>query len=201
MVPEVALDTAAIARAWKAAREGIVALLERKQAAPLEPIEISESLMEAIRLYEELRTQVSALSTSLQQANASVRLVKEQAAAGNVAALESDRARLKAKARHTPSTAALCAHYSEEKAAKALTATQRDQAKAGWSSTARRSSLHTRSVNDYLRRFNAGFRIESISSVTSRGGAACNYTVLITTGRSQFQVARRSPACRRSATP
>ena len=181
VVPEVTLDTAAIARAWKAARDGVVALLERKQAAPLEPIEISESLMEAIRVYEELRTQVSALSTSLQQANASVRLVKEQAAAGNVAVLESDRARLKAvKARHSLSTAALCARYSEEKAAKALTATQRDQAKAALEQY--RTTVfptYEQSVNDFLRRFNAGFRIDSISSATSRGGAACNYTVLI----------------------
>jgi wobble nucleotide-excising tRNase len=180
-IPEVALDTAAIARAWKAARDGIVALLERKRAAPLEPIEIPANLTRAIRAYEDLSRQVAALSASLRRANASVRLVKEQAAAGNVAALESDRARfMAAKARHTPATAALCARYSDEKVAKVQTAAQRDQAKAALEKY--RTTVfptYKQSVNDYLHRFNAGFRIDSISPVTSRGGAACNYTVLI----------------------
>ncbi|MBN2561758.1 MAG: AAA family ATPase [Phycisphaerae bacterium] len=180
-VPEVSLDTAEIARAWKAARDGVVSLLEKKQARPLDPLEFSASVAVAVQRYDELRTQVSDLNSILQQANASIRLVKEQAAAGNAAALESDRARLKAtKARHTPEISDLCARYTQEKAAKAKTADERDKAKAALEQY--RTNVfptYRQSINGYLQRFNAGFRIDSISAVTSRGGTACNYTVLI----------------------
>jgi|CXWL01.1.fsa_nt_gi wobble nucleotide-excising tRNase len=180
-VPEVALDTAAIARASKAAREGIVSLLEKKHATPLEPIEIPASLTQELQVYDELRRQVAALSRNLQEANASVLLVKEQAAVGNAAALESDRVRLRsAKARHMPATSALCNRYCEEKVAKAQTASQRDQAKDALEQyRIVVFPAYKKSVNDYLQKFNAGFRIDSISPVTSRAGTACNYAVLI----------------------
>jgi len=180
-IPQIALDTAAIARAWKAAREGIVSLLKKKQAAPLDPVELPASVAEVIKEYEGLRAQVGSLSSSLQQANISIRLVREQASAGSASALESDRARLKAsKARHTPEITEFCTRYTEEKAAKAKTAAERDRAKAALEQY--RTTVfptYKQSVNDYLQRFNAGFRIEDISAVTSRGGTACNYTVLI----------------------
>jgi wobble nucleotide-excising tRNase len=180
-VPAISLDTAAIARAWKEARDEVVALLQAKQAAPLDTIELPASLTAAIATYETLRAAVSSLNERLQRANASIRLVKEQAAAGNSAALGNDRARLKAtKARHTAATAVLCTRYIEEKDAKARTATQRDRARTALDQY--RKNIFPRyqqAVNDYLQRFNAGFRIDSVASVNTRSGTACNYSVII----------------------
>ena len=34
-------------------------------------------------------------------------------------------------------------------------------------------------INDYLRRFGAGFRLDSVSSVNNRGGFSCTYSVII----------------------
>lgn len=180
-VPEVALDTAAIAGTWRVARDGVVALLQQKVAAPTESIELSPRLVNALATYAAQRARVAALSNGLQQANARIKLVRDGAAAGNIAALESALARLKAvKARHTASIALLCDRYSKEKTAKAQTAALREQAKAAVEQY-RTTVLPTykNSVNEYLQRFNASFLIESISPVTSRGGAACNYTVLV----------------------
>jgi hypothetical protein len=47
-IPEVALDTAAIARAWKSARDGVLRELRAKQAAPLESTALSEKTDAAI---------------------------------------------------------------------------------------------------------------------------------------------------------
>src|SRR3546814_10086255 len=62
----------------------------------------------------------------LQAANAAIRLVKEQAAAGNRPALAADLAQLNAvKARHSAEIALRCAAYLEEKLAKAATEVRR----------------------------------------------------------------------------
>lgn len=180
-IPEIALDTAAIARAWKEARDGVVALLEEKQAAPLDPVDFPENVRSAIAAYEALRKEALALNAIIQKANASIRLVKEQAAAGNAGALENDRARLKAtRARHIAATSALCTRYLDEKAAKARTEAQRGQARTALDQY--RTNVfptYKQAVNDYLQRFNAGFRLDSVSSVNTRSGTACNYSVLI----------------------
>ena len=56
-VQEISLDTAAIARAWKAARDGLVEALRSKQAAPLDrvtlpglPLRLSLNMMRCARL-------------------------------------------------------------------------------------------------------------------------------------------------------
>ena len=62
--------------------------------------------------------------------NAQIAIIKEQAAAANVAALTADLAHLKAvEARCAPATAELCQAYLDEKAAKAETERLREQAR------------------------------------------------------------------------
>ena len=43
-LPAVAIDTAEIARAWKAAREGVLERLRAKQAAPLEALAVDDAM-------------------------------------------------------------------------------------------------------------------------------------------------------------
>jgi wobble nucleotide-excising tRNase len=180
-VPAVELDTAAIARTWASAQNVVVASLDAKRNAPLEPIGLSEAAGAALDEYERAQTQVLAVSNRLQQANGAIRLVKEQAAAGNTAVLEADVARLKAaKSRHTPAVAPLCDEYLAEKARKATAEQQRDTARAALERY-RQTVFPTyqEAINDYLRKFNAGFRLDRITSQNIRGGSACTYNVLI----------------------
>jgi wobble nucleotide-excising tRNase len=180
-MPEIELDTAEIARAWKAARDAIAPLLEAKQASPLDKVAVPEPATAAVAAYEEQRTRVSALSERLQQANDTIRLVKERAATGGAAALDGDLARLRAaKARHTPEVEKLCASYLHEKSEKAKTAADQDKARGELDHY--RTSVfpaYQGAVNDYLQRFNAGFRIGSVAPAHTRGGTACNYCVVI----------------------
>jgi wobble nucleotide-excising tRNase len=180
-LPEIRIDTAEVARTWKMAREAVLGLLEAKKAAPLEAFAFDQSATSALATYEAQRQLVKGLDAKLQAANQATLLVKERATTGSSSALENDLTRLKsAKARHTPEVSALCNRYEEEKAAKAKTANQRDTARTALDRY--RTGVfpaYQQSVNEYLQRFNAGFRIDSVSAVNTRAGTACNYTVLI----------------------
>jgi wobble nucleotide-excising tRNase len=84
------------------------------------------------------------------------------------------------RARHTPAIAPFCEEYLAEKVRKATTEQER---------TAVRTALdqyretvfpaYQVAINEYLRKFNAGFRLDRVTSQNIRGGAACTYNVLI----------------------
>ncbi len=180
-LPQVAVDTADIARAWRAAREAVLGELHAKQAAPLEPRQLSAITLAAIATYEQHRASIVQLNQQLQDASEAINLVKEQAAAGNVAAIESDLTRLKSvQARHSSVITTSCTEYLNEKAAKTATEGLRDQAKEALSQY-RQSvfPLYQTAITDYLRRFNASFRLGSVEAADTRGGPTCNYSVVI----------------------
>ena len=180
-LPEVAIDTAAIARDWRSLREAVTAALAAKQAAPLEAMVLPEPARVAAAAYLAHREQIAALNRELQRANEAVRLVKEQAAAGNADALATDIVRLKAiKTRHTPAIVAACDAHANAKAEKARTEQLRSQAKAELDQyrTGAFPGFQT-TINTYLQRFNAGFRLDQVTAANTRGGPSCTYSVLI----------------------
>ena len=179
--PETTVDTAAIALAWQAAREAIVEALSRKQAAPLDRMELPAAAREIVQAYEADRQTVGALDELLQQANLAVALVKEQAAAGDPVALAADVARLNAvKARYTPAIAVLCDAYVAEKSAKAVAENLRDQAKAALDQYRGNAFPgYQTAINVYLERFNVGFRLDQVKAANTRGGPTCTYNVVI----------------------
>ncbi len=179
--PEVSLDTAAILRVWNKARDALGDLLAAKQTAPLERLEITPDACDAVAAFETEQARVAGLSQALQSANNIIRVVKEQAAAGNPAAIMADLARLRAiQARYTPDIIALCNGYLEEKTAKAQTEADRTNARNALD-TYRKSVFpsYETAINDYLRKFGAGFRLAKVSAATTRAGSACTYSVAI----------------------
>ena len=180
-VPEISIDTATIVRDWRAAREAVIAALFAKQAAPLERTTLAPEARAKVAAYEAHRQAITTLSDTLQQVNAVLRVVKEQAAVSNPSTIAADLLRLKAvKARHTTTTAALCDDYFAEKIAKAQTEQQRDQARTALDNY--RTNVfagYQTAVNLYLQRFNAGFRLDSVTYANTRGGPACSYNVVI----------------------
>jgi wobble nucleotide-excising tRNase len=179
--PEVTVDTAAIARDWRAARDAVGTALANKQSSPLERATLSPAALEAIATFDAHRAAVALLNAQLQSANGIIRIVKEQAATGNPNALTADLARLRAvKARHTPTTSSLCQAYLDEKAAKAVTEELRDNARQELER--HRTTVfpaYQTAINVYLQRFNAGFRLDSVVSANTRSGSSCTYNVLI----------------------
>lgn len=180
-IPAIDLQTAVIARIWGSARDAITTALANKQNAPLDRQRLPAAANMAIAAYQQVQNEVVALSERLQQANLVIRIVKEQAAAGNTAALEGDVARLKAtKARHTAEVEPLCADYLAEKAAKAAAELQRDAARTALDQyRANVFPAYQTAINEYLRKFNAGFRLDQVTSQNIRNGSACTYNVVI----------------------
>ena len=180
-VPDIDLDTAAVLRAWMQARDSVASALRAKGAAPLEAATLPPESVAAIDAYADYSRAVAEVSAALTACNHQITLVKEQAAASNVATLTADLSLLRAvKARHSPPVAAACDAYVAERAAKAKTERLRDAARAALD-TYRQTIFPTyeRSINDYLRRFVAGVRLGSVGSVNTRAGSSANYNVVI----------------------
>jgi wobble nucleotide-excising tRNase len=182
-VPDISVDTAAIALAWKIAREAVLAELQQKKSAPLDSASLSTTTLQAISDYDALRATVATTSASLIPINEQIKAVKEKAATANVATLTSDLAKLKAtEARHSAEIAPLCKSYLEEKAAKTKTEGLRDTARDALEKY--RETVFPKyetAINDNLKKFGAGFRLGAVTSVNSRGGSSCTYNVIIDT--------------------
>ena len=180
-VPQIEIDTAAVVRAWHAAHDAVLNVLKAKQAAPLDQMSLPPMAKEAIAAFESIRDMIGPLEAALGEANDAIRVVKEQAAAGNVSSLAADLARLNAtKTRHGSEASALCSDYETAKQSKALLEAARDLIKEELRQY--RETIFPRyqaSINEYLRRFNAGFRLDNVVAADTRGGPACNYNVVV----------------------
>ena len=180
-VPEVALNTAVIIRDWREAREAVVSALEAKQRAPLEEMELDHDAHIAVEVYQTHQLRIADLNDALIRSNDLIRVVKEKAVEANVKTITANLARLLAtKARHTPEIASSCENYLAEKAAKARTEQERDQAREELDDYKTNVfPAYQTAVNLYLQRFSAGFRLDSVNSAATRGGATCTYSVVI----------------------
>lgn len=180
-VPQTIIDTAEVARSWKAAREGVLADLQNKRSAPLEKSSLSDVTIEAIKTYNEIRDRVEQVSTTFVTTNPEIAVVKEKAASADVNAITKDLQRQTAiAARYRADIVLKCKAYLDEKAEKSKTETARDQAREALEQY--RSSVfpaYENAINVYLQRFGAGFRLSSVESVNSRGGSSCTYRVVI----------------------
>lgn len=180
-LPEVSLDTAKISLSWQSARDVVLSRLTAKKASPLEPVVLSDEDINLLEAYSNQVQVVRQLAIEFEAANAKVALVKEQAAAGSVSAITADLARLQAvRARYTPNISALCDAYLAEVAAKAATERLRAQARAALDQY--RTTIfptYETAINEYLRRFNAGYRLQSLTSQNTRGGSSCTFSVVI----------------------
>lgn len=180
-VPEIQVDTARVVRAWNAARDAVVAALSAKQASPLERHALDRQAREAIASYDALRHDICRLSDVVLAANERIRVVQEQVVGANPETIAKDLGRLRAtKNRHSPEIAALCTAYLEEREAKARTERERAQARTALEDYRTNAFPASQTaINVYLRRFNAGFRLDRVTSTPTRGGPACTYDVMI----------------------
>lgn len=180
-MPELDIDTAAVVRAWRQAVDAIEKALREKLMSPLEPTALSEEAERLLAAYYGIRDDVSAQSDQMVAANRLITAVKERAADASPSDLERDLERLRSvRERHTARISRLCDDYLREKAAKAATEADRDSIKREldeYRTTA--FPNHETSINAYLAKFNAGFRVGQFKASDNRGGPTCTYNVVI----------------------
>lgn len=180
-VAEINIDAVDIARAWKSVRNAVQAALSAKRAAPLDAITLDASALAAIQVFHGKCTEIAAISALLTSLNDQIAIVKEQAQAANLAALNADLNKLKAvQSRHSPQIALRCDEFLAEKSAKRLTEAARDQARTALDNYRQNIfPTYEAAINNYLGRFNAGFRLGGVNAVNNRGGSSATYNVVI----------------------
>lgn len=180
-IPEFTIDAAATVAEWNDVRTQIDALFQLKRVAPLDFIEITDAARSAVANYVERVNEVRALNQQIQAANRTIVAIKQRAATADSAALAASLSTLKAiKARHSPATAALCQAYLAEQQAKSATEQQRDQARQAIEQYRTQVfPAYEAAINRYLQRFNAGYHLESVEAINTRGGPSCSYNVVV----------------------
>jgi wobble nucleotide-excising tRNase len=180
-LPMLLVDRAAISRDWRLARDAVGAALSRKLNAPLDPAAFSNEEHDAIHAHNAHCGTVEAVNRQLDGANLAARGVQEGAHPGNAEAVSAELARLRAiKARGQPEIAELCDAYLAAKEEKVVAERRRDDIRTALD--AHRATVfpaHQNSINHYLGRFNAGFRLSNVASANIRGGSTCNYDIVI----------------------
>jgi wobble nucleotide-excising tRNase len=180
-LPVISFDSVEISRRWRTAFESLVAIMDAKRSNPLEKISLSPEAGLVIRSFEESLNQISEQNKLIAEANAKIEVVKERASSGNMRALEADLAKLKAtKIRYREDIQKICDEYQAESTAKSGTEQRRDKIREALNQhqTSIFPAFNT-AINDYLRKFNAGFRLSNIAPENTRGGTACTYNVVI----------------------
>lgn len=179
--PPIQFDTAAFVRDWLAARDQLAALLTQKRAAPLDAVAIPDAVRSSVQLHEGNLAAIAAINQQLTQENQAIAAVKQRAANANPAAIDATLFHLRAvQTRHSAATSALCADYLAEKQAKAATELSREQAKTDLDQyRANVFPNYQAAINRYLNRFNAGYHIDAVTAVNTRGGPSCTYKVVI----------------------
>ena len=180
-IPEVNIDTAQFVRALNDVRDKVRQTLLAKYAAPLEKMGLDQDAINAIEIYHTLKQAVDDILSSIEGVNPQITLVKEQAASADVASLTNDLVHLKrVKTRYTEPIVGYCQNYLQEVAAKQVTEQARDTARAALDNYQQNIfPQYETSINNYLARFNAGYRLGNVTSRNTRWGASCDYKVLI----------------------
>ena len=180
-LPALDVDSAQMARVWKAAREAVQAALKAKAGAPLESTELSAEAIAAVDAHNAQCAGTQLMNDALAEANPRLEVVKEQARDANLAALVADQNRLRAaEVRYQPKTQELCNAYLAEKAAKVVTEQARDGARQALDN--HRQAVfpaYSAAINTYLQRLNASLRIGPVEGVNHRGGASVTYTLMV----------------------
>ncbi len=180
-IPPIQIDTAEIARAWTDAREPILRALRLKLASPLEKRTLCDDTLAAVERYNKYRATISQMSSNLLTFNAQIEVVKEKSSTSSVVTLTADLNRLKTiKERHEHDMASLCEAYLKEKGDKTETEKLRDQARNNLEQyRINVFATYENAINNYLGKFNAGFRLDRVAAQNNRSGSSCTYNVLI----------------------
>lgn len=161
--------------------QAALTLLDRKDRAPLEPVQIDAGFREAAEAYGAVRERIEAVMQSATAVNRLIAAKKEATAAANIDAATAELTRRKAiKVRHTTQVAELCSDHVRLTAEKAGIDTQRERIRGELNThTTAVLKPYERRINDYLDAFNADFKIAETGHGYPGGTAASTYRLVI----------------------
>ena len=182
-VTNVNIDTEAIALDWEAARETAVKMLQAKQAAPMERIELDHQALKTLESYDTHRHEIRDINKNLTASNEAICDFRIRTEATKKDEIQVEFDRLKAtKARFSEEIAPLCVDYLQEKDSKERAVSARNEARKALD--VYRENVFPKiqvGVNKFLREFRAGFRVEGLEHANIGGGtgSTCTYKLVI----------------------
>ncbi len=180
-IPEISIDIDDTAKSWRAARDAVIEQLQDKQKSPLESNTLTQSTVNAINRYHECCSDVFELNKRLKDTASAINLVIKDAESSNLNDLEFELVSLKrTRERYTTSVVKACDNYLMEKRAKFQTEKERDRLKEEMKKYRNDVfPLYEKTVNEYLIRFNACYKIGRVEASDSRTGPFCKYNAVI----------------------
>lgn len=162
-------------------RNELLQLLKAKADSPLENVEMSEEALGALDALERMRPEINAYNLAVRAVNEKAAQIREAINVASLTRLRDDLTRLEAaKDRQDPALAAKCAEYTTEKAAKKTAEARRAGCKRALDAHLENAfPAFQDAINLYLRRLNAGFRIDGVRSLNTRKGPSCVYSIVI----------------------
>ena len=179
--PAFGIDLESLTTHWTNLRSGIIAALDRKGDAPLEPVLFCETDRDAMARYRDLSDAIRSLSTSFVNQNSSVRQVKEHATQGNT---QTSQARLELlqtiQRRFQPAVDATCKAYLEAREKK--TEAEREKVRVRAALDRHRHLVfgaYEAAINSFLDTFNADFTLRKLRPADARGVPSSTYSVCV----------------------
>ena len=179
-VPEISVDTAAISEEWMAATKAVLGILRKKKESPIEIMELSGEILDAIKVYKTHAREIDELSKRLLKCNNEINALKKSKQP-DVTGIEKEFNLLtRTKQRYEPKIHTLCGQFMNERNAKKCAEKRRDDARLGLDEYRQKIfKEYGEGINKYLCKFNANFQIKEISHVNHRSGSLCNYYIEI----------------------
>ena len=175
------LDLEALREAWQAVRDGIVAVLQRKHDAPLDPIDVSTDLALWAARYETAANAVLSHNEAVERARAVIDSAKAALTASSLPHEEAELRRLLAmESRGKPEVDALCREYRALMGAHDELVAKKDQAKAELEKHAGDVlARYEKRLNEYMDKFGAEFRIVDVKHTYAGGKPNVTYHIEI----------------------
>jgi wobble nucleotide-excising tRNase len=184
-LPEFGLDIEEVAGAWVAARDGLLEVIDRKLASPLEALSLSPKAVKQVERYDAVAERIKKLSSTLLDYKPAIALAKEQASHGSLAAAETQVARLEAiERRHDAETANKCAALLDAKVLKLSHEEKKEEARAALNEHRKKVfGKYQTTINYFLLKFNADFRIDALKPSDAGGVTSSGYEFVVNKAR------------------
>jgi wobble nucleotide-excising tRNase len=179
----------------EALRTSALAVVARKMAAPLEPVEPDSAFERAASEYQRSQRAVEAYNGTVDAMNSLITHKKAETEAGNQDKALKKLARLRAAARrHSDEVEQACGEYGAACQAKKHLETAKKKAKKALDEYATRIfETYQGEINDLLAKFNAGFRIDKTKGSYLGGTPSSSYEIVINGTRVELGDGKKAP--------
>ena len=180
-IDEVSVDTSKLFDKLEVARELILSILSAKNLAPLDALELTNGIKDALASYEGQGKAIVETNQQLREANAAINEVRERVVDSDPVILLSALEHLKARrARFAPEIKKACEAYLKELEEKTKAERKRNSIRKLIEEHRNRVfPKYEAAINQYLEKFGVGFKLTNMKPANLRVGSSLTYEAQI----------------------